>query len=62
MLVMSIRSSSVGSWSMCPMKYFLSYVVGQREQANFKTIKGSISHKALELLARKNFSGPRTKR
>lgn len=53
MLIMSVRSSSVGSWSMCPMKYFLSYVIGKREQANFKTIKGSISHKALELLARK---------
>ena len=56
MIVMFMRSSSAGSWSMCQMKYYLSYVLGYREEPNQKTIKGSICHKCLELMARKKLA------
>jgi len=35
------------------MQYFLNYVLGVKQKPNFKTEKGSIVHKGLELLARR---------
>lgn len=38
---------------MCEAKYFYSYVLGMKEPSNKKATKGSIMHKALELIAYK---------
>ena len=38
---------------MCEMQYFLQYVLGIKSKPNQRTEKGSIVHKALELLAHK---------
>lgn len=46
-----IRSSSYGTYSLCPFQFYLNYVLGIPQKPNFKTEKGSIVHKALELLA-----------
>jgi hypothetical protein len=36
---------------MCAFQFYLEYVLGRKGRPNFKTEKGSIVHKALELLA-----------
>ena len=36
---------------MCPQQYFLEYVLGNRSPSNKKADKGTICHKALEILA-----------
>lgn len=56
MYVTYLRSSSIGAYSFCEMKYFFSYVLGFREKSNKKAAKGTITHKALELLARKKLA------
>ena len=51
MIVTYLRSSSYTTEDWCQQKYFLSYVVGFEELSNQKADKGTIVHKALELLA-----------
>ncbi len=46
-----MRSSSGGTYDLCEFQYLLHYVMGMPDKPNFKTEKGSIVHKALELLA-----------
>jgi hypothetical protein len=46
-----IRSSSYGTYSLCEFQFYMNYVLGLPQKPNFKTEKGSIVHKALELLA-----------
>ena len=36
---------------MCPQQYFIEYVLGIRSPSNKKADKGTIVHKALEILA-----------
>lgn len=50
MIVTYLRSSSVGTYQMCPMKYFLGYTLGWKEPSNKAAEKGTIVHKVLELL------------
>lgn len=46
-----LRSSSYNCHEMCPMQYYLEYVLGWRGPANIKADKGTIVHKVLEILA-----------
>ncbi len=48
-----LRSSSYNTWDFCGQKFLISYTMGIREPGNKKAEKGNITHKALELLARK---------
>jgi hypothetical protein len=52
MIVTYLRSSSYSTHSMCPHKFYLTYILGERELVNKKAQKGTITHKALETLAR----------
>ncbi len=45
-----IRSSSYGSWELCPHSYLLGYPLNIA-QSSFKAERGCLTHKALELLA-----------
>lgn len=56
MIVTYLRSSSYGSWDMCPQSYFLSYPLGIKQPSSKKMCLGSIVHKALELLAKKKLA------
>lgn len=51
MITTYFRSSSFNCHDMCPMQYFAEYVLGWRGPANIKADKGTIVHKALEILA-----------
>lgn len=46
-----IRSSMNGTWTMCKMKFYLSYILGWSEPSNLKADKGTIVHKVMEILA-----------
>lgn len=47
-----LRSSSINTWeNYCQHKYFLIYNLGFHDKENFKTVKGTICHAALECLA-----------
>lgn len=41
-----------GTYSMCPLKFYLSYVLGYDEPPNIKTCMGTIVHKVMEILAK----------
>lgn len=51
MIITFVRSSSYGTHSMCHHRYFLEYVLGVRTPGNKKADLGTITHKALEVLA-----------
>lgn len=51
-----IRSSSYNTWDSCQHKYYLDYGLGFRSPANLAAQKGTIVHKALELLAQFNLT------
>jgi len=46
------RSSSYNNWDFCEQQYFLNYVLGIPRGACKKALKGTITHKVLELLAK----------
>lgn len=56
MLVTYLRSSSIGAYALCPFSYYLSYTLGLPNRPNYKTERGSIVHKALELLAHRKLA------
>lgn len=56
MLITYLRSSSYGAHEFCPQRYYLEYVLGIPSPANLKADRGNITHKALELLARKKLA------
>lgn len=51
MIVTYIRSSSYHTHSFCEQQYFLSYVLGLESPPVKKTVKGTILHKIMEILA-----------
>jgi ATP-dependent helicase/DNAse subunit B len=51
MITTYIRSSSDSTLDFCEHKYYLDYVLGFHSPANKKAQKGTIVHKALEVLA-----------
>lgn len=55
-IVTYLRSSSYGAWDFCNHRYFLEYTLGVPSQANQSADKGNITHKALEMLARKKLA------
>src|SRR5688500_16950098 len=56
MIITYLRSSSYNCWDFCPHKYFLDFTLGFRSPANKKADKGTIIHKALELLGRRKLA------
>ena len=52
MIVCYLRSSSIGTYSFCEMKYFFAYVLGQKDKDNAKAVQGTVMHKCLEVLGR----------
>ena len=52
MIVTYLRSSSYGCHEMCPMKFYIEYNLGWRGSTNIKAEKGTVVHKALEILAK----------
>lgn len=51
MIITYFRSSSFNCHNMCPMQYMGEYVLGWRGPGNLKADKGTIVHKALEVMA-----------
>jgi hypothetical protein len=51
-IVTYLRSSSYNTWDFCQHKYFLDYTLGFHSPANKKAEKGTIVHKALEIVAK----------
>jgi hypothetical protein len=56
MIVSYFRSSSYSTYDFCPMKFFIGYTLGHREPVNKKATLGSMTHKALECMARKKLA------
>lgn len=56
MLITYIRSSSVGTYDLCPFKYFLCYVLGLKEQSGYAADRGTIYHGVMQLLAEAQLS------
>ena len=52
MLVTYMRSSSYSNFDFCQMQYFISYVLGIQRETGVKALKGTATHKVLELLAK----------
>lgn len=57
-----IRSSSWGTYEMCPMKYFFVYELGMKDKQNCKALMGSVMHKNLELLGKAKIAQQNKKR
>lgn len=53
MFTIYLRSSSISTWKQCPLKYFISYVLGIRLPANEAANRGTIVHASAERLSRK---------
>jgi hypothetical protein len=51
MIISYLRSSSFSCHSMCEQQYFLAYNLCIQQPDQFKSMKGSITHKALECIA-----------
>lgn len=51
MKVMYLRSSSYNNFDFCQMQYYLGYVLGIPQTSNKKADKGTIVHKAMEIMA-----------
>lgn len=62
MIVTYLRSSSIGTFALCPQKYFFTYVLGMKDKDNGKAILGSVMHKNLELLGRYRIAEQNKKR
>ena len=56
MIITYLRSSSYTEWDFCQNKYYIDYVLGFHSPANKAAQKGTIVHKALELLARRKLA------
>lgn len=52
MIVFYLRSSSYNDFDFCQHKYFFKYVLGWQELTNKAATKGTVVHKAIELMAK----------
>lgn len=52
MIVTYFRSSSLGSWSMCPLVYYAEYSLGRRSPTGKMALLGTVGHKCYEILAK----------
>ena len=62
MILTYLRSSSIGTYAMCPQKYLFTYVLGMKDKDNGKAIMGSTTHKVLELLGKQRIAQLNKKR
>lgn len=62
MILTYLRSSSIGTYAMCPQKYLFTYVLGMKDKDNGKAIMGSTTHKVLELLGKQRIAIQNKKR
>ena len=62
MILTYLRSSSIGTYAMCPQKYLFTYVLGMKDKDNGKAIMGSTTHKVLELLGKQRIATQNKKR
>ena len=53
MIICYHRSSSLGAFEFCQMKYFFQYVLGFKDRTNKKALMGTIVHRALQVLGDK---------
>ena len=53
MIICYHRSSSLGTFEFCQMKYFFQYVLGFKDRTNKKALMGTIVHRALQVLGDK---------
>lgn len=51
MIVTFLRSSSIGSYKLCPMQYLMDYSLKLPSLSNKSAVLGNVVHKALETLA-----------
>lgn len=51
MITTYFRSSSYNAWDFCELRYFIEYCLGIKGASNAAAIRGTIVHKALELMA-----------
>lgn len=51
MIITYLRSSSYNQFGLCPHSYFLTYVLGLPNPSGLAAAKGTIVHKALEVMA-----------
>jgi hypothetical protein len=56
LLITYLRSSSIGTYSLCPFQFYMQYGLGIPSKPGFKTERGSAVHKALELLAKRKLA------
>ena len=56
MIICYHRSSSLGTFEMCQMKYFFQYVLGQKDKTNKKAVLGTVVHRAMQILADKRIA------
>lgn len=50
-IIKYLRSSSCGTWKICPQQFFLSYTLGIPQTNNKKAEMGTILHKVMETFA-----------
>ena len=62
MILTYLRSSSIGTYAMCPQKYLFTYLLGMKDKDNGKAIMGSTMHKNLELLGKQKIAQQNKKR
>ena len=53
MIICYHRSSSLGTFEFCQMKYFFQYVLSHKDKTNKKAVMGTIVHRALQVLGDK---------
>lgn len=53
MIITYFRSSSLANIEFCEMQYFLGYCLGYSQKPRLNAVRGTISHKIMEMLARK---------
>ena len=51
MIVCYMRSSSYGCYSMCQQQYFIEYNLGIKGNSNKSAVKGTVTHRCMQLLA-----------
>ena len=56
MIICYHRSSSLGTFDMCEMKYFFQYVLGMKDKTNKKAVLGTVFHRVMQVLADKKIA------
>jgi len=62
MIICYHRSSSLGTYEMCEMKYFFQYVLGMKDKTNKKAVMGTVFHRVMQVLADKSIAKKQEKK